>query len=333
MANQRLLLKNIQNNDSPKYVKIVDAFKKSIEANTHKLGDRIPSINEFSKEYNVSRDTVYKAYTLLKKQGLIQSTPNKGYYITKGTKKVLLLISTFKAYKEVFYHSFMDCLPKNVIVDLQFHHYNIKNFKSMLDVNNLKYYKYIVMGFDHPEVNKIVSKIDKDKLLLIDWKANLKVHENFVFQDFGEAFYNCLVKAKDLFKKYNKLVFVYPEFSHHPYESVDYFMKFCEYNNFDYRICNKYNRLTVERNTAYVCVNDRVLYTILDQSNEANFKIGNDVGVLSYNDTPLKKFTFKGISVISINFKEFGAKVAQFIKEDKPMQTYLKTELILRDSL
>ena len=328
-----MIFGKIGDSETPKYMKIVNAFKESIETNSCKIGDKVPSINEFSKEFKISRDTVYKAYTLLKKQGLIKSTPNKGYYISESRRKVLVLISTFKAYKEVFYHSFMNSIPDNVIVDLQFHHYNIKNFKSMLENDNTRYYKYIVMGFQHPEVRECLSKIDSEKLLLIDWKANLSEDGNYVFQDFGKAFYSCLEGAQHLFKKYNELTFVYPDFTYHPAEALEFFQKFCDNYNIKYTICTNYNELKVERKNAYISVNDRILYELLTQCSDANFELGLDVGILSYNDTPLKKFTHKGISVISVDFNEFGAKVAEFITSNKILQTYLTTNLILRDSL
>ena len=72
----------------------------------------------------------------LKEQGVIESVPNKGYYIANETRKVLLVLDTFKAYKEVVYHSFVNNLPDNIITDVQFHHYNIDNFKTIL--NNSK---------------------------------------------------------------------------------------------------------------------------------------------------------------------------------------------------
>ncbi|MFS4482705.1 GntR family transcriptional regulator [Hyunsoonleella sp. 2307UL5-6] len=333
MIDQKIILENINSNTIPKYIKIVNAFKASIDINTYECGDSIPSINEFSKAYSISRDTVFKAYTMLKKQGYIKSTPNKGYYISESRKKVLLLISTFKAYKEVFYHSFMSCLPDNVIIDLQFHHYNIQNFKTMLNSDNNRYYKYIVMGFDHPEVSSALSKIHNDKLLLIDAKTHFSKTTNYVFQDFGKAFYTCLEEGLHLFKKYKVLSFVYPEFTHHPEESLVYFKRFCNNYNFDYTICRDSKTFSVEKHTAYITVNDRMLHEVLEQCSTGSFELGKDVGLLSYNDTPLKKFTYKGISVISIDFKDFGAKVATFITSNETLQTYVTTKLILRDSL
>ncbi|TNJ41245.1 GntR family transcriptional regulator [Tamlana fucoidanivorans] len=333
MTKQKILLKNIDKNDTPKYLRIVNAIKESIDENSLVVGDTIPSINEFSKDYKISRDTVYKAYTFLKNQGFIKSTPNKGYYICDSRKRVLLLISTFKAYKEVLYHSFMENLPNNVIVDLQFHHYNIKNFKSMLDLDNGKYYKYIVMGFNHPEVEKSLSKIESNKLLLIDWKINSKSRENYLFQDFGKGFYNCLKEALDLFKKYKELHFLYPEFTFHPEESVICFKKFCKKNDFPFKVIKNSKEFLVERNVAYISVSDRMLYEFLGQTSFEGLELGKDVGILSYNDTPWKKFTYKGITVVSVDFREFGLKAAEFISSNQPMQTYLKTRLIIRESL
>ncbi|WP_233702599.1 GntR family transcriptional regulator [Hyunsoonleella flava] len=326
-------MKNIDENDVPKYKRVFNAFKESIESNAFKSGDSIPSINEFSRNYKLSRDTVFKAYTLLKQEGFIKSTPHKGYYIADNKIKVLLLISTFKAYKEVLYHSFMQNLPKNVIVDLQFHHFNVKSFKSMLNTESGEYYKYIIMGFDHPKVKKAISKINNDKLLLIDWDLGTKKTKNYLLQDFGRGFYNCLEEASHLFKKYKGIHFVYPEYTFHPWESVKYFKKFCEKNSFEFKVLKNSKEFKVEKNIAYITVNDRTLYELLDQCIANNFELGKDVGLLSYNETPIKRFTFKGISVVSVDFKEFGAIAAEFVSKDTAVRKFLETKLILRDSL
>jgi hypothetical protein len=47
----------------------------------------------------------------------------------------------------------------------------------------------------------------------------------------------------------------------------------------------------------------------------------------------MKKFIYKGISVVSTDFKELGTKAAEFITNDKPMQHCVSTNLILRESL
>ena len=76
-----------------------------------------------------------------------------------------------------------------------------------------------------------------------------------------------------------------------------------------------------------------MLAQFLEQCRTENLEPGVDVGFLSYNETPTKKFIYKGISVISTDFEALGTKAAEFIDEDKKIQSYIPTKLILRDSL
>ena len=114
--------------DIPKYQQLVNLINDAIGESILKQGYKLPSVNKICKLTSLSRDTVFKAYSILKENGVIESVPNKGYYVANETKKVLLVLDTFKAYKEVLYHSFVNNLPDNIITDVQFHHYNIDNF-------------------------------------------------------------------------------------------------------------------------------------------------------------------------------------------------------------
>lgn len=317
----------------PKYQQIVTAVNDAIGKNILHNGDALPSVNKICKSNNLSRDTVFKAYSILKENGVIDSVPNKGYYVANETRKVLLLLDTFKAYKEVLYHTFTNNLPDNVSTDVQFHHYNIENFKTIINNSVGKYYKYIVMGFDDASIPELLSKISSDKLLLIDWNICASPTNNYVFQDFGKSFLACLNEAKSMFQKYKEIVFVYPNFTNHPIESVNYFEIFCKENNFNYSILKNPKQFVLEKNVAYISVSDRILGYFLEQCRDLNFEPGVDVGLLSYNETPMKKFIYKGITVVSTDFKELGAKAAEFITEEKSMQHYVATQLIIRESL
>ena len=101
--------------DVPKYQQLVNAINDNIGESILQKGDALPSVNKICKANQLSRDTVFKAYSILKENGVIESVPNKGYYVANETKKVLLVLDTFKAYKEVLYHSFVNNLPENII--------------------------------------------------------------------------------------------------------------------------------------------------------------------------------------------------------------------------
>lgn len=333
MAKDNLTLIINHSSDIPKYQQIVNAINESIAKNILHTGDALPSVNSICKTNKLSRDTVFKAYSILKDQGVIESVPNKGYYVANETRKVLLVLDTFKAYKEVLYHSFINNLPENFITDVQFHHYNIDNFKTIINNSIGKYFKYVVMNFNDKEVPATLSKISKEKLLLIDWNILSKRENNYVCQDFGQSFYTALEGAIDLFGKYKELVFVYPNFTNHPIETVTYFKKFCKYYKFNFNIITNAKEFNIAKNVAYISVSDRILGSFLEQCRDKNLEPGKDVGFLSYNETPMKKFIYKGISVISTDFKEMGTKAAEFITEDKSMQHYISTSLTIRESL
>lgn len=319
--------------DIPKYQQLVNGINNAIAENILQKGDLLPSVNSICKTNQLSRDTVFKAYSILKEQKSIDSVPNKGYYVSGETRKVLLVLDTFKAYKEVLYHSFVNNLADNVITDVQFHHYNIDVFKTIINNSIGKYYKYVVMNFDHKEVSPTLAAIANDKLLLIDWNIQAKKEQNYIFQDFGKAFYNALKEGIYLFKKYKSIQFVYPDYTNHPKETLEFFKKFCADFQFEYEVVTDAKKFNIQKGIAYISVSDRILGHFLEQCKEKNLEPGTDVGFLSYNETPMKKFIYKGISVVSTDFKELGTKAAAFITHDEVVQCYVPTSLIIRESL
>ena len=61
---------------------------------------------------------------------------------------------------------------------------------------------------------------------------------------------------------------------------------------------------------------------------------GEDVGIISYNDTELKDIIEGGITVISADFAKMGQLAADFVlQEGKSKQEIVPTEVILRSSL
>ncbi|GIZ08791.1 GntR family transcriptional regulator [Flavobacterium sp. UMI-01] len=319
--------------EEPKYQQLVDGIKNAIAQKELLIGAELPSVTSVSKSCKLSRDTVFKAYLILKEQGVIDSVPSKGYYVAGETRKVLLVLDTFKAYKEVLYHSFVNNLPDNFITDVQFHHYNVDNFKTIIQNSLGKYYKYIVMPFDNQEVVSVLNTLPADKLLWIDWNIHSQPQCNYVFQDFGQSFYDALVAAKEHLSRYESIHFVYPSYTNHPMESVAFFKKFAADFKMKYELVTDTKDWKIAKHTAYISVSDRFLGQFLEQAQELNLEPGKDVGILSYNETPMKKFIYKGISVVSTDFKTLGTLGAQFVTQDGSMQHYVPTQLTIRESL
>lgn len=316
-----------------KVQQLVDSLLRSINFKMLREGDALPSVNDLMKESGLSRDTVFKSYSELKRRGIVEAIPNKGYFVTRSQKQVFLFLDTFKAYKEVLYNSFKQSLPKNVMVDINFHHYNYELFESIIRNSIGKFNSYIVMNFDHPKIPAIINEINPDKLLLIDWPINAGDGQARVYQDFGESVYRCLASGWHLLRKYTELVCVYPEYTFHPIESVENVSRFCEHNNLDCSILYDIQDLDIQIGKVYFVFEDIDLAAVLEQANRKKFKLREDYGIISYNDTPMKKFISDGISVISTDFKLMGQKAAEFAISNNKLDYLVPTELIIRESL
>ena len=90
---------------SSKVTQLADTLSQAISMKKFREGDSLPSINQLSAEYGVSRDTVFKAFLDLRERGLIDSTPGKGYYVTSQVTNVLLLLDQYTPFKEALYNS------------------------------------------------------------------------------------------------------------------------------------------------------------------------------------------------------------------------------------
>lgn len=316
-----------------KFQQLVESIIDAISKNELKEGEMLPSVNQVMKDTQLSRDTVFKAYAELKRRGVVESVPNRGYFVTRKITKVFLFLDTFKAYKEVLYHSFLQHLPKSVSVDLHFHHYNIGVFEKIIDESLGKYSKYIVMNFDNRKVQKIISRIPKEQLLIIDWNIYAEKTQSTVYQNFGTAVYSCLSKNLDAIKKYNKFVFYYPIFTYHPKEAITHFEKFCSVNKIPFEVVLKNEKFKVKKGNLYFLVSDRTLANFLDQCAEKGFEPGKEVGVISYNDTPMKKYVKDGITVISTDFELMGQKAAEFVNSGEKLIFEVPTTMKIRSSL
>ena len=321
------------NGNVPKFRQIVDSVNYAIAEKQLNIGDHLPSVNQVCRDYRLSRDTVFKAYTMLKDQGVIDSVPNKGYFVAKAMRRVFLFLDTFKAYKEVLYDSFTRNLPRNVMVDLHFHHYQADIFKRQIEESIGKYAKYVIMPFDHDGMEEILGLVPPDRLLIIDWNIHSKPGDSLLFQDFGQSVYDCLEETLHLLGKYREFQFLYPEYTNHPYESVEFFRKFCKAHRIRHSVLTKSSAFKVEKGVAYFSVSDRMLGSFLEQCWEKGLEPGLDTGIISYNETPMKKFIYKGITVISTDFKLMGKKAAEFVGNDSEMQFCVPTTVKIRESL
>lgn len=316
---------------SSKVKQLADAISQAISCRDYAPGQALPSINSLSRQHHVSRDTVFKAFMALKKMGVVDSTPAKGYYVSNAVVNVLLLLDTYSPFKYELHNALTLSLPKNYKVELYFHQYSEENFNRIVTESIGRYNLYLIMNYRNDVYSEVLDRIDSSKLLLLDFGKFEKKHLAYVCQGFDSTLYDCLSQGQHLFAKYNKIRFVFPDGSEHPDSCLPYFEKFCRDFGFPCEVSRTVG--TIEEGTAYLLVNHSHLVDIVKDLRGRGLQLGQDVGVVVINDEPMFEIIGAGITAISTDFQAMGRIASEFIKTRRRLQVYVPTQLLIRSSL
>ena len=312
---------------------LADYIQLAISMSELKSGDKLPSINVISAKYKISRDTVFKAFNELKSRGLIESIHGKNYYVTYQIKNVLLILDEYTPFKDVLYNTLVSRLPAGYKIDLWFHQYNEHLFNNIVQESYGKYNKYLIMNYSNDMLAESLSKIDPNKLLLLDFGKFDKNCFSYVCQDFDQAFYNALDEAKEDFVKYKKIIFLFDKKHKHPQSSKEYFTQFCLDNNFEFEITDTFTSKTpVIEGALYIIIKQTDVVEVIKRSKTDRLKVGRDFGIIGYNDNPFYEVIESGISSISIDWEEMGYVAARFVLHGESVREYLPTKIVKRNS-
>jgi DNA-binding transcriptional regulator YhcF (GntR family) len=317
-----------------KVQQLADAISSAISMEEFKEGDALPSINRISTEFNLSRDTVYKAFQKLKNKGIIESAPTKGYFVTKTVNNIFVLLDVFSSFKDDFYKELISHLPINYRIDLYFHQYNEKLFDNLIIDSLGRYDLYIVTNYTNDVYYDVLDRLDNSKVLLLDLGKFKKDKFSYVCQGFDNTLYDCLTSELDLLRKYNEIRYIFPLESEHPKSCIPFFLKFCKDNNFTHELVRRRMKESdIYKGAVYLLAQHSDVVEFVKICRTKKLKMGEDVGLITFNDTPMLEVIENGISVISIDFKQMGKLVAEYIKTRQKIQTYVPTRLIVRGSL
>ncbi|UBM58346.1 GntR family transcriptional regulator [Marinilongibacter aquaticus] len=321
----------VLNDDSrvPKYRQLVDGVMQQLANGRLKIGDKIPSINKVSEELYLSRDTVEKAYRLLKDEKVIVSVPGKGFYINRSPvsnqKNVLFLINKLSSYKMKLYNAFVKAMGDRALTEILVYHCDETLFLNYLKKNKGAFDYYLIMphfkndklryGQISKEVAAAISEIGKEKLILLDNEdVPLPYQAKSIYQDFESDIYEALKTGLEKVRKYKKLFLLFPAEALYPYPEkiIQGFREFCLEQEFDFEVVYQFfDEFIIMEGDLFICVEEADLVSLVKKIREDGFELGKAVGVISYNDTPLKELL--GITVISTDFDYMGTKAADLV--------------------
>lgn len=324
---------------TPKYQQLADALLQAIGEGKIKQNDILPSINELSYKLDISRDTAEKSLKLLKARGILGSVPGKGYFVQQtGLRqqfKILLLFNKLSEHKKIIYDAFAGKLGDAASIDFYIYNSDFGLFKKLLQRNLSEYTHVVILPHfrERVEVEELLNDIPREKLLLLDKKLKgVTGGYGAVYENFRENIYEALEALRERLEHYQALTLIFPENTYYPDEIRDGFQQFCQDYAFPCRVVHDVAG-GVRPGEVYINLRESDLVELIGKTRAQGLTPGQDAGIISYNETPLKPFILNGLTTISTDFQLMGELAAGMILDGVLSQMEVPFRVTPRASL
>ncbi len=328
----------------PVYKQLIESVQGLIENKQYRTGDYLPSMNQLAEELMISKETVKKAYSILREKGYIESAQGKGFYVADRNHKIkiLVLFDKLSTYKQILFTSFAAGIGDISQITIRLHNQDISLFEHFIEENLDKFDYYIITAHFplQPDIQKkalkILKKVPNRKLLLLDHYLQ-DLHGNFasVYQDFEKDIYEGLLHNVQKIKKFEKFNIFSTKGSMYAPLIEKGVARFCEENQVNYEIFKNIDCTKIRKNEAFLILNgqlDNELIELICIARKNKIRIGKDIGIISYNESPINEIILGGLTVFSTDFKQMGELAAQMVMEKQFRKIRCDFRLITRST-
>lgn len=314
-------------NNTPYYKQIVECVEERIKCGLATTGEVLPSMNELAAVMDISKETVKKAYSILRDRGYIEPKQGKGFFICNPEKssnqKVLVLFDKLSAYKQILFNAMAEKIGENAQVEIRLHNQSVELLEYYLDESLDKYDYYVVTPHfpldddTQKAVMKQLKRIPNRKLIMLDhWIKDLPGNYGAVYQDFDHDIYTGLTQGlKDLSKNGHLNVITLPSSLYHDCISASV-KRFCRDNDIKVEFHSDVRPEFIRKNDVNLLLNgqlDSGLLKIVGEAKRKNLEIGKDLFIISYNESPINELVLGGLTTVSTDFAKMGELAANMI--------------------
>ena len=241
----------------PKSLQIINCIVRAVQEGSLQKDYLLPSINDFSYELNISRSTVQRAYEHLKRIGVIDSFPGKGYFINRSrgeiSTKVFVLFDNLSAHNKIIYDAFVTTLGKYAVIDFYIYNNDFDLFKKMLQRRKEDFDHYVIVPHfleGGKQAIEAMSQIPNEKVILLDkLLPDMKGQYGAVYESFGK---NALEAALPHLKKYQTLTIIRPSKTYFPNEIFSSLHFFCQQFGFDHNVVYKMEEVKIHSGELFI---------------------------------------------------------------------------------
>ena len=312
---------------TPIYKQIIGEIRTRVTSGSLQSGEQIPSINNLADELRISKDTVKKAYAALRKEGLVDSFHGKGFFIAaprdNSKMRILLLFDKLSPIKQDLFQTFTTRVSGQAELTVRFHNQDVDLLGHYLDesLDNFDYYlvspHFKLDEHTQRSAIRLLSRIPNRKLILIDRQMpRLPGNYGAVYQDYNQDIYDALSGCIDRLRDFSMLnVIMVPDSLYHSEISAAV-KRFCKTFGIKARYMPTTTTDDIRKGEVYLILNsqlDTALKEIALQARSKGYVIGKDIGMISYNESPLSEIVLNGLTTVSTDFAQMGALAAEMV--------------------
>jgi len=325
----------------PKYMQVADSIVEAINDGEIEAAQFLPSLNQLNFNLEVSRGTARKIYHYLKIKGVLDSVPGKGYYLKetplKKNRRVFLLFNQLSPQNDGIYDALTSALGDDTIVDLDVYNNDYFLFRKIMRQVQSAYSHYVIMPhFQETDmtVYSSINQFHKGQLIILGKKPQgILGKYASVLENHEKNIYQVMEKALLLLRKYHTIKIVQPMDNYFPIEILNGLKRFCTIHNFAFCTVNDFRSALISEGEVFITLSEEDLIVLIEKIRLLKLAAGNQVGVISYHETPIKKIVLNGITTISADAQQTGHMIAQLIKEKSYTHLEVPFHLTVRPSL
>jgi hypothetical protein len=240
-------------------------------------------------------------------------------------------------HKKIIFDEFVKAIGDDAAIDFYIYNNDFALFKKIMESKNEGYTHYIIIPHFIDNSSKVADLINANtngRLILLDKELRgITKDYGAVTEQFKEDIILALTEALPHLSKYNTLKIIFPPYSYFPEAILDGFKSFCIDFAFNYKIIPSVVEEKIEKGEVYINLMEDDLIDLLSKIKESNLKVGSEIGIISYNETPWKQFILNGITTISTDFIKMGRMAAEMVLTNSTDKLQVPFTLTLRDSL
>lgn len=323
----------------PKYRQVILAISRDIRRAILTPGDKIPSINEASSECYLSRDTVEKAYKELSRRGIIRSIPGKGFFVSDtvfdNPLKILLVFDKLDESRWKLFNELNECLGNAELTMMSYeHNYRMLNLSLEEHQNDFDFFIVIPHFFAYQDdLRRAFNSVVPERLIVLTHAVSGLDEQTsqFTFERKVE-WTRALQAAASRMNSFSRLVIFFQDDFRFPQEIFESAEAVANKINMPFKSLVEWDPKKIQTGDVVLVLEDETLSELVSFATDREMEIGKDIGIISFDDDPVKVLLGGGITTLGYDYREIAELTATRIQTGNPLSYRFPLQWVHRKS-